>query len=455
MQPPQPPKVPPQPQKVMCDQKKDQEAKYVGFPYQKPPMFMSKKYFKKEVESNKKLLYFKLEDITKDWQNAFLYFDRDYLNPLNYYCKYIKDQSFFVTEEEIDQAIDKLQEEILFKTDQMREELKKQLAEHQKYYKEKVLTYNQPYSKIQNSYENFVNCLLTHKYDNLQSQQNLKKSVTDLGNIITKSLGVSEFKQDPIVEKTDNLRKNQTKFINKNIWDHYQNKILSELKSLQDNYISHNSFTETSIPNQDYIFEIFQKIKEDKEYKDNPSYLRHELKDKLVMLFKTTNQGLFKELQNQKEDLKNNITIALIKTSTDQSIGFYHNGKRKETSLLFSLTKRIAFNVKANQELKIADDEHAKISLQFGRDLVIPNDFKDCTSQLGDAFDLRGEGEKIGNLEEFLGNGIHFDIEYFELYKVNDPDLAKQPLRQTYNQPPNTMPFQPPYQYPPPPGSKP
>ena len=50
---------------------------------------------------------------------------------------------------------------------------------------------------------------------------------------------------------------------------------------------------------------------------------------------------------------------------------------------------------------------------------MITKDFKNCTSILGGAFDLK-ESPTIGNLAEYLGNGVHFDIKYFELFTIRD-----------------------------------
>ncbi|CAK62373.1 unnamed protein product (macronuclear) [Paramecium tetraurelia] len=415
-------KVQPVPQTIWCEQHKKKKAKYVVMVPNKDPIFASKKYLN---EIKDKISYFKIHDTFNDWKNVYENFKNDYCSNLNYYCKYIKEQGFNIKADDIDEMVEKLKEIIIYKCDQIKEELKKKLELHQKHYKEKVVTFIDPEQKIKAEYDNFKNCLSTYQSNDEQSKKNLKQSLAAFVKKVVVTQKNDEFKDDKIVQKVDNLRKSQPFYINLNIWDSYQQMIERSLTELQESYITVNSFNQTQIANKGFIFKVFQQIKEDKDFNNEPQKMQHLLTDKLKPLIQSSKLNLLNNLYQFKDDLKNNVIIALIKTSTDQNIGFYYNAKQKGKSLLFNLTKGIFLPVKQGFELKMAEHEIQSPTLTFGQDLQIPNDFLKCSSNLGEAFDLKGQEYKIGNSESYLANGKYFDIEYFELYKIDDQDLLK------------------------------
>ncbi|CAD8051554.1 unnamed protein product [Paramecium primaurelia] len=428
----------PKPQTIMCEEKKKKEAKYVAMPYGKDPIFVSQKYLDELKLKNQNIPYFKIEDVFDDWKNAYKYFNNNYSN-LYYYCRYISDQHFSIQEKDIDEKVDKLQDQILSTLDQMRKKLKGNLKEFKNYYQDKVEKYSKPFEKIKDDYEKFKKDLSTVRCDDKNSLDSLKQSLKPFVKKLVQTQSIEDFKKDQIVEKVDDLRKNQPYYINSQIWDTYQQMIERSIIELQDSYISKNSFCQTQIPNKGFIFQIFQRIKHDKNFEQEPNQLQHLLTDKLKQLFSCSSQELLKNLYKNKDDLKNNVILALIRTSTDQSIGFYYNAKQKSKSLLFSLTKNIILPVKEGIELKMAEHEQISPTLQFGQDLILTSDFKKCTSILGDAFDLRGVDYRIANKDTYLANGVYFDIEHFELYLIDDKDLQTvDPNKQTI--PP---PFQP------------
>ncbi|CAD8147741.1 unnamed protein product [Paramecium octaurelia] len=415
-------KVPPQPQKIQCEQHKKKEAKFVVMVPNKDPIFASKKYLD---EIKDKISYFKIDDTFHDWKNAYEFFKSDYYSNLNYYCKYIKEQGFNIKPEDIDEMMDKFKEMIIYKCDQTKEELKKKLEIHQKHYKEKVMTYVEPEQRIKTEHDNFRECLQKYQSNDEQSKKNLKQSLTAFVKKIIVTQKNDDFKEDKIVQKVDILRKSQPFYINLNIWNSYQQMIERSLTELQESYITVNSFNQTQIANKSFIFQVFQSIKHDKEFIAEPQKMQHLLTDKLKPLIQGSSFYLLENLYKFKDDIKNNVIIALIKTSTDQSIGFYYNAKRKGESLLFNLNKNIILPVKQGFELKMAEHEIQSPTLTFGQDLQIPKDFKQCSSILGEAFDLKGQEYKIANPNSYLANGQYFDIEYFELYKIDDQDLLK------------------------------
>ncbi|CAD8151099.1 unnamed protein product [Paramecium pentaurelia] len=427
--------VVPKPQIIMCEEKKKKEAKYVAMPHKQDPIFVSQKYLDELKLKNQNIPYFKIEDVFDDWKNAYKYFNNNYSN-LNYYCRYISDQNFSIQEKDIDEKVDKLQDQILRQLDQMREKLKENLKEFKKYYQEKVEKYSKPFDKIKDDYEKFKHNLSTFKQDEKKSLDSLKQSLKPFVKKLVQTESKEDFKKDQIVEKVDDLRKNQPYYINSQIWDTYQQMIERSIIELQDSYISKNSFQQTQIPNKGFIFQIFQRIKHDKTFEQEPNQLQHLLTDKLRPLFSCSSEDLLKNLYNNKDDLKNNVIIALIRTSTDQSIGFYYNAKQKSKSLLFSLTKNIILPVKDGFELEMAEHESQSPTLKFGQDLILTSDFKKCTSILGDAFDLRGVDYKIAEKATYLANGVYFDIEHFELYRIEDEDLLKPIQLQIHKGPP-------------------